>query len=383
MTDMSVYPRPAHSPVSAKKTENVMVNRNRLAAAATGQVVIGVDTHKDFHVAAALDATAGVLATVTVPACERGFETLLAWARAFGVVLAFGVEGTGSYGAPLTRFLQGRDLTVVEVVARVKTDRRRRGKSDALDAENAARAVLAGFEDTTPKSRDGYVEMIRTLKVSYDTAVKARTQSMNAIKAELVVADEALRDATKDLKERKLIKHLASLRPTLTDPDSARRLAIKTMARRWLALEDEAKETAALIADLVTQAAPELLALYGVGAMVAADILIAIGDNPERIESEAAFANMAGTAPKPAGSGKTSGRHRLSRGGNRRLNAALHHIALTRKAREQRTRDYIAKRTLEGKTNREITRCLKRYIAREIYKTIKTNQTQEKLPTAA
>lgn len=351
-----------------------MTTNDALHVEPVGRVVIGVDTHKDIHVAAVMDATAGILATLSIGTDAGGFARLLVWARSFGTILAFGIEGTGSYGASLTAYLHDQGFRVVEAGRPNRQDRRNRGKSDTLDAENAARAVLAGIQTVTPKSKDGRVEMIRSLKVAYETAMKARTQAMNALKSQLIFADEHLRDAADGLRGAKLARHLAALRPRgMTTVPDANRVALRSIARRWLALDAEATELQAMIVDLVEEHAPQLLTANGVGAIVAADILVAVGDNPERIDSEAALAKIAGIAPLPTGSGKTAGRHRLNRGGDRRLNAAIYRIVLCRMHWHEPTRTYVARRTLQGKTKPEIIRCLKRYVTREIYQLIKTD----------
>ncbi len=350
-----------------------MTSRDGLHVDPVGRVVIGVDTHKDIHVAAVMDAVGSILATLSMGTDTDGFARLLEWARGFGTILAFGIEGTGSYGASLTRYLHDQGFRVIEAGRPNRQDRRNRGKSDTLDAENAARAVLAGIQTVTPKSRDGQVEMIRSLKVAYETAMKARTQAMNALKSQLIFADEHLRGTADGLRGARLARHLAALRPRgMTTPREANRVTLRSISRRWLALDAEAAELEAMIVTLVQSHAPQLLTANGVGPIVAADILVAVGDNPERIDSEAALAKIAGIAPLPTGSGKTSGRHRLNRGGDRRLNAAIYRIVLCRMHWHEPTREYVARRTLEGKSKPEIIRCLKRYVTREIYQLIRT-----------
>lgn len=340
--------------------------------AQSGHLVIGVDTHKHLHVAAAVDTIGGLQATLTIPNDSGGFAQLVGWAAELGQVIAFGVEGTGSYGQPLTLFLHRRGAKVVEVNRADRSARRFKGKSDAVDAENAARAVLAGLATAVPKSADGTAEAIRRLKAANDTAVKARSQAMITLKALLVQADERLRTECQGLNARKLATKLAKLRPgSPVDPDHAARLSLRSLARRWIHLDEEAADLFAHITELVKATAPQLLEAPGIGPDTAAEVLIAVGDNPERITSEAALAKLAGACPIPAGSGKTDGRHRLNRGGNRHLNAALYRTVLSRMRYNHRTRDYVAKRTAEGKTKREIIRCLKRYLVREIYQLLK------------
>ena len=338
----------------------------------SGHVVIGVDTHKHVHVAAALDTIAGIVGTLTIPTDTGGFQRLVDWAGSFGHVLAFGIEGTGSYGATLTSFLRRSGHKVVEAGRPDRRLRRMNGKSDTLDAENAARAVLAGFATATPKSADGAAEMIRRLKVAHDQAVEQRSSAMVTMKAMLVHAPDDLRRQCARKSQAALARHLAALRPReLTDPDDALRHTLRALARRWQYLDTEAKDLTAMIAELVQRAAPQLLEPFGIGVDTAAEILIVAGDNPERIHSEAALAKLAGISPVPTGSGMTSGRHRINHGGHRQLNAAIYRTVIVRMRFHQPTIDYVARRTAEGKTKREIIRCLKRYVIREVYHLLK------------
>lgn len=214
-----------------------------LEHARSGHVVIGVDTHKHIHVAAVMDSIGGILATLTIATDTAGFTQLLAWASGFGKIIAFGIEGTGSYGAGLTSFLRRNDHKVIEVARPDRRLRRLNGKSDTLDAENAARAVLAGFATAVPKSADGAVEMIRQLKVAHDTAVKDRTSAMITLKAMLVHATEDLRRETARKTQKMIARHCAALRPRgLDTPEDANRHALRSIAKRWIALNDEITE---------------------------------------------------------------------------------------------------------------------------------------------
>lgn len=340
----------------------------------SGHVVIGVDTHKHVHVAAVMDTIGGILATLTITTDNGGFKQLLEWAPGFGKVLAFGIEGTGSYGATLTSFLRRHGHKVVEAGRPDRRSRRANGKSDTLDAENAARSVLAGFATATPKSADGAVEMIRQLKIAHDSAVTDRSAAMVTMKAMLVHGSDELRRETSRKSQIMLARHLAALRPrTLASPDDALRHSLRSLARRWQQLDAEAKELSSMIAQLVVDTAPQLLEQFGIGVDTAAEILIVVGDNPERIRSEAAFAKLAGISPVPTGSGMTSGRHRVNHGGHRQLNAAIYRTVIVRMRFHEPTVAYVARRTAEGKSKREIIRCLKRYVIREVYHLIKTN----------
>ena len=338
----------------------------------SGYVVIGVDTHKHIHVAAVMDSIAGILATLTISTDTGGFKQLLTWAESFGKVLVFGIEGTGSYGATLTSFLRRNGHTVVEAGRPDRRMRRMNGKSDTLDAENAARAALSGLATATPKTADGVVEMIRQLKVVHDTAVRDRSAAMVILKGMLVHGDDELRATTNRMTQIKLARHLAALRPrSLSTPEDALRHCLRTLAKRWLTMNSEIKEVAEMIAGLVTAQCPALLERFGIGIDTAAEILIVAGDNPERIKSEAAFAKLAGISPVPTGSGMTSGKHRINHGGHRQLNSAIYRTVIVRMQHHEPTKAYVARRTAEGKSKRDIIRCLKRYVIREVYHLIK------------
>jgi len=338
-----------------------------LAQLDSARVIIGVDTHKDEHVAVAIDERGALLGQFGLAATAVGYADLEAWALSLGPVIAFGVEGTGSYGAGLARSLAGRDHTVIEVNRPDRSTRRRVGKSDPIDAEMAARSVLAGVATGQPKSGDDYVEMIRMLKVAKDSAVRARTQAINQIKALIVTAPQELRVSLTGDSTHKLVARCLALRPgSLTTPTAAAKHALRSLARRHQQLGAERDDLAAQLDVLTATTAPMLRATFGIGVDTAAALLVAAGDNPQRLRSEPAFAALCGTNPIPASSGKSQ-RHRLNRGGNRQANAALHRIAVVRLRWHQPTKDYADRRTTEGKTKPEIIRCLKRYIAREVY----------------
>lgn len=331
-------------------------------------VVIGVDTHKDVHVAVAINGLGARLATASFPVTAQGYLQLAVWAAGKGVVHAFGIEGTGSYGAGLTRALAAMGLRVIEVGRVNRQLRRRQGKTDTVDAESAARAVLAGDAEGEPKFGDGAVEMIRHLKIARDTALKARTQAMVTLKTLLVNAPQPLRERFIGITGKMtLIRAIAALRPGApVSTTASAKMALRALAIRWLMLDTEIKEHDSVLEELVRAQAPALMEAPGVSTGTIADMLVVLGDNPQRIRSEAAFAKLCGVCPVPASSGKTN-RHRLNRGGNRRANAALYRVALVRMRHHPPTREYIQRRTAEGKSPREIRRCLKRYIAREIY----------------
>ena len=337
----------------------------------TARLVIGVDTHKAQHVACAVDPAEGLVATTSFGNDAPGHAALAAWAVAQGPVASFGVEGTGSYGKTLTMYLTEAGANVVEVNTYAAAQRRARGKSDALDAEAAAWAVIAGRATTTPKSCDGPAESLRTLTIARDGAVKARTEAINAVKA-LLAEDLDLARACKGQSGKAVAERLARLRPkSSADPDHARRIALRSLARRWRALDAEAAELEAQIKLLTESTAPDLVAAFGISHLTAATILAAVGDNPDRITSEAALAKLAGACPIPAGSGQTDGRHRLYRGGNRQLNKALYTITMCRMNHDERTKQFVAERIRQGKAKKEIIRMLKRYIIREIFHLLK------------
>lgn len=354
-------------------------SRTEIPTGAT-RLVIGVDTHKHQHVAAALDPTEGLIATAAFGNDAPGHAALAAWAAALGPIRAFGIEGTGSFGKTLTAHLTRAGAVVVEADTFARAERRARGKSDSLDAEAAARAVIDGRARTVPKTCDGPAECLRALKVARDGAIKARTEANNALKA-LLGDDLDLVRSCKGKSAKAIAEHLARLRPRHSaDPAGARRTALRSLARRYLALDTEAAELAIRIQSLTEQSAPNLVAAFGISYLTAATILAAVGDNPERITSEAAFAKLAGVCPIPTGSGQTDGRHRLYRGGNRQLNAALYRIALTRLHYDDRTKQFAVERARRGKTKKEIIRILKRYIAREVYQLLKPPTTETTSP---
>jgi transposase len=338
-----------------------------MAHPAPPRVTIGVDTHLDVHVAHAKDQLGRRLATVSIPTTPAGYQSLLAWARGLGEVETFGIEGTGSYGAALARFLRAHGQVVFEVNRPDRQARRRRGKSDPLDAENAARTVQAGEATVVPKAGDGVAEMLRCLRVARSTAIKARTQAGNAIKALLVTAPAELREQLRGLSTAKLVPTAAAFPPGKpTTPAAAAMLALRTLAVRHQALSAEITTLDTELARLTAKAAPGLVALFGVGPDSAGALLVAAGDNSDRLRSEGAFSMLCGASPVEASSGKTV-RHRLNRGGDRQANAALHRIVIVRLRWHQPTKDYMARRIAEGKTTKEVIRCLKRYLAREVF----------------
>ncbi len=339
-------------------------------ALARTDVIVGVDTHKDQHVAVVVDGLGGRLAELFVPATNEGYTELLTWGAAHGRLVAFGVEGTGSYGVGLARFLRRHGHTVIEVSRPPrKAERRAAGKSDTIDAEHAARQVLAGTATATPKTADGDIETLRLLKVARDTAVKAHSQAMITLKATLVTASDELRASLEPLTNFKLITACAAFESAtdLADADVAMRHVLGSLARRWLVVHEEIKIHSRHLKQRTKAAAPALVAAFGIGPDIAAELLVAAGDNTNRIRSEAALAKLCGVCPIPASSGKTN-RHRLNRGGNRQANSALYRAVIVRMRWHEPTIAYVKRRTTEGLSKREIIRCLKRYLAREVFK---------------
>lgn len=346
------------------------------------RVTVGVDTHKDAHVAVAKDQLGRHLGENTIPTTPRGYRDLLSWAESHGDVEAWGIEGTGSYGAGLARYLHGADQVVIEINRPDRSARRMKGKSDPIDAEAAARAVLSGEASAVPKSGDDRVEMIRALRAARSSAIKARTQAINAIKALVVSAPAELREQLRALSAIQLVRTCSRLRPgPITDPMAATKLALRSLAGRHEALAAEIKALDPELLRLTDQAAPRLVGLFGVGPDVAGTLLVTAGDNPERLRSEAAFAHLCGVSPIHASSGKTV-RHRLNRGGDRKANAALYRIVLVRLRWDAKTKEYAERRTAEGKSKAEIIRCLKRYVAREVFAVL-TDSTQKEAAEAA
>ena len=332
------------------------------------RVTGGVDTHGQTHHAAVIDHIGRQLDDREFPTTPSGYRALLSWLQGHGTLERVGMEGTGAYGAGLARHLHAEQVEVVEVDRPDRKARRAHGKSDPLDAYAAARAALSGTATGLPKTRNGVVESIRALRVTRSSAVKARTQATNQLRALLLSGPAELREQLRQLSATTLIATCSRLRPTseLSDPEQATKAALRRLARRHQQLSEEITEADGELRALVAQAAPRLLALPGVGVEVAGQVLTSAGDNADRLRSESAFAQLCGVAPVPASSGKVR-RHRLNRGGDREANKALYIVVLGRLRTCQRTKTYVERRTKEGLSKPEITRCLKRYVAREIY----------------
>lgn len=357
-------------------------------------IAVGIDTHADINVAAAIDQVGRQLGHASFPTSPAGHRQLEAWARALGVIEVVGIEGTGVYGAGVCAHLRASDLRVVEVDRPDRKSRRFDGKSDPIDAYAAARAALSGRAAATPKSRDGNVEMIRVLRIARTSAIRARAIALTQLKAVIKTAPEPLRSQLRELDGATLLTRCRGLRASrgpastpspfakrpprpgrLCDPTAATKATLARLAHRIADLDIELRDIDDDLHELTTETAPTLVGLFGVGTDIASQLLATAGDNPERIATSAAFAMLCGVAPIPASSGKTTNRYRLNRGGDRHANAALYRIAMCRLRYDKRTRAYRDQIRSRGKTNKEAMRIIKRAIAREVYQAITADLT--------
>jgi transposase len=336
-------------------------------------VVVGVDTHKETHHAAVLGEHGALLEVREFPADTAGYAELTDWIEGFGQVGAVGIESTGSYGAGLTRFLRERSFDVREINQPHHHTKARVGKDDAIDAEAAARKVLSGSSAVTPKDTTGIVESIRMLQVARRSAVKSRTIALNQFQGVLVTAPATLRESIKGRWTRVKVRQCAVLRPDLDrlcEPLQAAKVALRSICRRIQDLDEEIALLDVQLHQLVKQCCPSLLGRVGIGVQHAAQLIVTAGENLDRLDNEAAFARLCGVAPVPASSGKTR-RMRLHKGGDRQANRALHLIVVVRLRYDERTRNYMARRTQEGLSKRDVMRCLKRFVAREVFGELK------------
>jgi transposase len=333
----------------------------------TRRVTAGVDTHRDVHMVAVLDERGAELGCAPFAADPAGYRKALAWVRGFGPVECIGVEGTGSYGAGLTRYLHNQRVVVVEVSCPDRRRRRSHGKSDPVDAVAAARAAQSGEATAQPKTRTGNVEAIRALRVVRRSAGHSRTDAVNQMRALVVTGPESLRAAFRDTTIWQMVTAAARLRPgDPTTPTGATKFALRQLARRIQGLEEEIETLDAILAPLVRATAPDLMTRHGLGPNTVGALLVSAGDNPDRLHKESAFAHMCGSSPIDASSGLIAHK-RLNRGGDRSANQALWRIVMVRMVSDPRTRHYVERRTKEGKSKKDIIRCLKRYVAREVY----------------
>jgi transposase len=332
--------------------------------------VIGIDPDRDRITAVILDtSTRAELAPVVFTTTPAGYAALVEWADEISSAEArvWSIEGAGSYGAGLCSTLQGRGEWVIEFDHPQSRPAKDGAKTDGLDAARAARELLGRRSFSEPRA-GGTRDAIRALSVTRRGAVDARVAAINELKALIITAPVELREQLRHQPNRSLVERCRRLRITTgaDDANAGTKTALRHLARRIDHLDDEIDETDRELKALVLKTAPQLLAEFGVGVVTAAQV-IASWSHPGRCRNEAAFARLAGVAPIPASSGQTQ-RHRLNRGGDRRLNHAIHMIAVTRARGHQETRDYIARRVAEGKTPREARRCIKHYLARRLYR---------------
>jgi len=338
----------------------------------SGQVYGGVDTHEDSIHVAVISARGHDLADQEFPTSPAGYKRAVAFIASHGEPVAIGIEGTSSYGVGVTAAAIAAGYRVVEVIRPERAERRRLGKSDPIDAYQAARAAL-GNHRIAPAKNAEQIEGIRALHNARRSAMKARTCAMRQIHAQLITAPTPIREKYRDMASQKRLMVLARMQvpANRTPVERAVLLVLKTLAQRANELQREHERLGAELDQLVTAANPGLRAAYGVGPDTAAQLLLTAGGNPDRLRSEASFAALCGASPIPASSGKTT-RHRLSRGGDRGANGALYRIALVRMSSDPRTKEYAARQREAGLSNKEILRKLKRGIAREVFRLLTT-----------
>jgi len=336
-------------------------------------IVGGVDTHRDVNVAAVVDMNGGVLGIQSFPTTGEGHKLLASWMVGFGTIERVGIEGTGVYGAGIARHFARASVMVIEVDRPNRQTRRQRGKSDQIDAVEAARGALSGRCEAIAKSGDGHAEALRALLVAKRSARSTRIRTIVQLRYLMFTAPDELRARLGGLSAAQLVNEAAKLRPRPGGDVVLR--GVKTtaviLARRVQALDAELAVIDAEIEPLVKAAAPELLNVFGVSVDTAAVLLVTAGDNTERITTEAKWAMLCGVAPVPATSGLRDGRYRLNHAGDRQANNAIWRIVITRLGqREPRTVAYMERRLEQGQSKRAIVRCLKRYVAREVFQAL-------------
>lgn len=338
-----------------------------------GQAAIGADARKETRVAAAVDWQGALADERRFAAARQGCRQLESWARSLGGVLRAGVECSGSYGSGLAGHLAKSGLAVLEAASPDRAVRRKRGKGGFVDAEMAAEAALSGVRTVTPKSRDGMAEALRMLQKARSTAVAARRAALQTMRAHTVSAPEEPRGRLRGMTRMQPVRRLSATRPDPTDlksPVGAARISLKRLAKRYVDLDDEASELDETTEAILADAAPLLVKCSCAGPQPAAQPMATVGDDPERLRSEAAFSMPCGVAPIPVSSGMAC-RHRLDRGGDRQASSAIRTMAIGRLRTDERAKDYVARKMAEGHTKMEAIRCLKRYIAREMHYVIK------------
>jgi transposase len=344
------------------------------------RIVVGVDSHKETHQAAVLDITGALLGNERFAASLAGYRELEEWLATLGTIQRVGIECTGSYAAGLTRFFLERQVDVFEVNTTHRATRARRGKDDAIDAEMAARKVLSGEARARAKDTTGDIESIRLLKLSRESAIKARTIGLLQIRDVLITAPAELREWIESAGgARHRVNRAGALRPDLEhlgEPLQAAKFTLRQLSRRVKFLDEEIAGVDHQLTMLVERCAPSLLRCRGIGTQHAAQLLITAGQNLERLHSDGAFARLCGVAPVPVSSGKTN-RMRLHRGGDRQANRALHLIVIARLRLDPKTQVYMARRRAEGLSKMDVVRCLKRFVAREVYNALKFDLLQK------
>jgi transposase len=345
------------------------------AAGPTRVFTGGVDTHQRTHHAGLLDHHLREVAEREFPATAAGYQELVEWMTDHGQIAAVGVESTGSYGAGLTRHLLAAGIEVYEVSRPERATRATQGKSDPIDAYSAARQVATAHATGRPKITTGIVEAIRMIKIPRDAAVKDRTRAYSQLRDLATTAPAPIHDELITMTGRQRVRRAASYRPDQTrlhEPAQAAKQALRALARRIEDLNAEITEADQTLTALTHQAVPTLLAMPQVGVQTSAQLIITAGENITRMRTEATFAKLCGVAPLPASSGKTQ-RHRLNRGGDRHANSALYMIVIGRIRNHPETKAYLERRRAQGHSNPEIIRCLKRHLARSIYRALRND----------
>ena len=342
-----------------------------------GEIFAGIDTHRDTNAIATCDAFGTILSAAEFSTTKAGTKKLISWLFSQGTVGAVGIECTGSYGKNVACAFQGMKVLVLEITRPVKKDRRSKGKSDTLDAQNAAQSardyIFGGSRESNAcvaKDRTSELEEIRTVKSTYDSAIKMRTQSINELKAVVVGAPDSIRESLRDLTITKLVQKCARFHIDTNKHENTVKAVLKGLAQRILSLDEEIASYKEILDSFANKHLTHLLSIRQVGTISAIQILLSAGTNIDRFKNEAAFAAYCGVSPVPASSGMHA-KMRLSRAGDRQANSVFHMIAIGRMGHDADTKEYVKKRTAEGKSKKDIIRCLKRYIAREAFRRLK------------
>jgi len=340
----------------------------------TERVIVGIDTHKTFHTIAVIGETGQEIEVRDFPADNAGYKNALAWAGSFGEVLRAGIEGVGCYGAGVFIFFRECGIEVYDVYKSDKQQRRRRGKNNELDAFEAAAAALSLKRCVTAKEKGELLQSLQLLKTTYEQAVKQRTASINALKADIVKLPDEMRRSLEGLSSDELVKTCSSFRVSkdALSLEAGAKKALRSLAKRIQGLKQEAKELDLEIKRYARMLAPNTMALPGVAHHGATTFLCAAGQNIGRFKNESSFSMLCGTSPIPASTGDKH-HFRLNRGGDRKANCALHTMALTRMKNCEKTQAYISKKMSENKTKKDAVRCLKRYLSREVFWSLKAD----------